>query len=403
MLFPVQPDSIAGDTLPVIHISPMGNLGNRLIQFAIAQALAARAGGARFSNVHLPEFGIQHPPVAGDFPRTEIVTAQTVPLDRLARALAGGALQRVDIRTYGQRVENLPPARACARFLPTLANPESTGPGELLCNLRQGDILDGHHPDYVLIPPAFYAELAESTGLRPVFMGQLDDTPYLHALRARFPQARFLPSEGAVADFERMRSARHIVPAISTFSWMAAWLSDADSIHLPVLGLLNPAQNRGVNLLPLDDPRYRFHQFPIHYACPVQDHAAAHAAIDRLWRQLPPERLSAIVAREPPPRPKTLYLEAFDEAFYRAAHPDVADAIAAGHLPSGWHHFEMCGFEEGRAAFPLDRGWYGRSYPMAAIEIAQNEYWDAEHHWLEMGRARGYRRCPEPALNRRAA
>ena len=149
---------------PVIHISTMGNLGNQMIQYAAAHALAARLGAARFSNVNLPPFGILHPVIAGDFPATEIVTVHTVELDRLAAALAAGTLQRVDIRTYAQRMENfLPPQAYAAVFRQRGPVPDTAGPDELLCNIRQGDILDGHHPDYVLIPPDFYADLAAET------------------------------------------------------------------------------------------------------------------------------------------------------------------------------------------------------------------------------------------------
>jgi hypothetical protein len=316
-------------------------------------------------------FGLHLPPIDGDFPATEIVTAPRVEVDRLARALATGRLQRVDIRTYGQRIENFLPAQAY-RAVFTAAAPDAQGAadGELLCNIRQGDILDGHHPDYVLLPIDFYAELVELTGLRPTFMGQLEDSPYVDALRTRFPAARFVASAGAATDFERIRRSRYIVPAISTFSWLAAWLSDAERIFMPVLGLFNPAQNRGVDLLPLWDSRYRFFQFPVHYAAPVTGFAAAHAALHGLWRHLQPNCLAALLHRRPPPREKARFCAAFDEAFYRTEYPDIAAAIDAGHLPSG----------------------YCRRYPVAAMEIAQGAFWDPEHHWIGAGRERGYRR-----------
>jgi hypothetical protein len=383
------------DSVPVIHISPMGNVGNHAIQFMAAMALAARAGPVRYSAVGLPLFGIEHPPIEGDFPATEIVTTQTVPLDRLATALREGTLARVDIRAYAQRMENFLPADAYRGVLRTEgADPQPIGPDELLCNVRQGDILDGHHPDYVLIPIDFYAGLVAETGLAPVFLGQLEDSPYLTALRDRFPAARFVPSRGPTSDFASIRAARHIVPAISTFSWLAAFVSQADRIFMPVLGLFNPAQNRAVDLLPLDDPRYRFYQFPVHYATPVENFAAAHAGLRGLWRYLPPERIRALLEKLPPPREKAHFLEFFDEAFYQAAYPDIAAAIEAGQMPSFRHHYETCGFAEGRAGFALDRAWYCKEYPIAALEIAASEYWDPEHHWLEIGRARFYRRGP---------
>jgi hypothetical protein len=372
----------------------MGNLANQMMQYLVAASLGARAGHCAFSNVNLPPWGIVHPWVEGDFPHTEIVTDPAPDLDRLARALTVGQLQRVDIRTYGQRIGNFPDMEVCRELFrhqgPAYAG---AGPDELLCNIRQGDILDAVHPDYVLIPADFYADLAEETGLRLVFMGQLDDSPYLAQLRARFPQARFLPSRGAAADFERIRRSRYVVPSISTFGWLAAWLSEAERVFQPVLGLMHPLQARSVDLLPLNDPRYRFYLFPIHYAVPVQRFAPAHAALRRLWRYMPAARLEALLARPAPARPKELYLEAFDEAFYRAAHPDIARAIDEGHFPSGRTHYELYGFDEGRAGFALDRAWYCREYPIAAVELSQGEYADADHHWLEIGRARGYRQA----------
>jgi hypothetical protein len=385
---------------PVVHISPMGNLGNQMIQYMAARAVAEFAGPARLSCVNLPPFGILHPVIEGDFPVTKIVTRPHVEVDRLAHALASGQLQRVDIRTYAQRIDNFLPAQA---YRPAFAAREGVaaagaGDDELLCNIRQGDILDGHHPDYVLIPLAFYADLAARTGLRLVFMGQLEDSLYMAALRARFADARFVPSAGAAVDFERIRQSRFIVPAISTFSWLAAWLSDAERIYLPVLGLFNPLQNRSVDLLPLRDPRYVFYQFPVHYGVPVAEFAAAGAAVAGLWRQLQVAELAALMHRIPAVRLKPQYLAAFDEGYYRAAHPDIAQAVADGHLPSGRHHYESCGFDEGRIAFALDRAWYCQTYPIAAVEIADGGWQDPEQHWLEVGRGRGYHATPRAAL-----
>ncbi len=380
---------------PVVHVSTMGAVANQMIQFLIAVALAEKAGRARFSNVDLPIWGIRHPWIAHDAERTEIVTADRVELDRLARALTVGQLDCVDIRTYGQRIENFPEVATCREVFRHQGTAYAgVGPDELLCSIRQGEVLDARHPDYVLIPPAFYAELAEHTGKRLVFMGQLEDSLYMTELRRRFPQARFLPSRGPAADFERIRRSSHVVPAISTFSWLAAWLSEAEQIYLPVLGLFHPFQNRNVDLLPLADPRYRFYVFPISYAMPVALHEAAHHALNGLWRYMPADRLAAWFARPPPTRPRELYLEAFDESFYRAVHPDIVAAIEAGHLPNGRHHYKLYGFDEGRVGFALDRAWYCREYPVAALEISQGDYYDADHHWLEMGRARGYRQGP---------
>ena len=78
----------------------MGNIGNRMIQYMAALALAARVPGARIVQIHLPEWGIQIAPFEGDVPRTEIVTTPRLDLVRLAASLNDGSLARVDIRTY---------------------------------------------------------------------------------------------------------------------------------------------------------------------------------------------------------------------------------------------------------------------------------------------------------------
>jgi hypothetical protein len=381
--------------LPIVHVSTMGNLANQMIQYMVALSLASRVGRCLISNVGLHGWNIVHPPVEGEF-RTEIVVEQSPDLDRLAAALRDGTLQRVDIRCYGQRMQNFL-AADFYRGVFVYSGPEvrGAGPDELLCSVRQGDILDGHHPDYVLIPVDFYEEVAHATGLRLVFCGQLEDSPYMQELRRRLPEARFLPSRGPMTDFERIRRSVNVMPSVSTFGWLAAWLSEARHIFMPVLGLLHPLQSRSTFLLPLGDPRVRFYLFPFNYAVPVDRVAASHASMRGLWRLVDHGRLAEILRPAPRPRHLHRYLDHFDETFYRLAYPDIAAAIDAGHLPDGRHHYEHFGFAEGREAFFIDKSWYCQTYPIAAIELSQGEYDDPHHQWLEIGRARGYRRAPQ--------
>ena len=369
----------------------MGAVGNRMIQYLAALALASRVPGVRLEKVHLYEWGIQIPPTPVDPARTIVVTEPALDLDRLVAALIDGAADCVEIRTYAQRTENF---LAPAAYRDLFGGPSTAGAAahELLCNIRQGDVLDARHPDYVLIPIDFYAELVEQTGLSPVFMGQLEPTPYLDALSARFPHARYQPSQGATADFAFIRGSRNIVPAVSTFSWLAAWLSDAGRIFMPVLGLFHPLQARATHLLPLDDPRFRFTLFPHHYAVPVDDFAAAHASIRGLWRAMPAERLRYLLTREVGGRDPGAHFAAFDEVFYLDRYADIATAVAAGHLPSGAHHYRHHGFSEGREPCAVDRAWYCQTYPIAAVELGQGDAVDPVDHWITLGRERGYRR-----------
>ncbi len=377
----------------------MGNLANQMIQAMVAVSLADqlrdRSGTSpRLSNINLPAFCMHHPYVPHNDIATLTVTGHTLDTPALALALSTGAAGCIDIRSYAQRMVNFPSLNRARRlFAHTPPQNPAAGPNDLLCSIRQGDILDGHHPDYVLIPPAFYADMAEITALNPVFFGQIDDSPYMATLRALFPQARFVPGVSPEADFAQLRHAPHIVPAISTFSWLAAWLGHAQTIHLPVLGLFHLGQSPSVDLLPEDDARYRFYQFPYHYAVPVAQVAAAHQAIHRLWRQVP---RAAITAQVRPPRDLDALLTQFSEAEYSTLHPDVASAVEGGHFPSFRHHFVHHGFAEGRAPFALDHAFYVTAYPMAGLELSDGHYADIWHHFVLSGRGRGYRRrAPE--------
>jgi hypothetical protein len=157
--------------------------------------------------------------------------------------------------------------------------------------------------------------------------------------------------------------------------------------------MFHPLQARSVNLLPLDDPRFAFTLFPFHYAIPVARAACGHAGLRGLWRGMPPGRLRAMFAASPAPQPMT-DPGLFDEARYLALHPDIRAAVAAGHFPSGRHHYEAFGMAEGREPGAIDKAWYCTTYPIAAIELSQGDAADPLRHWIEIGRHRGYRRHP---------
>jgi hypothetical protein len=132
------------------------------------------------------------------------------------------------------------------------------------------------------LPLAFYHRLVRETGLRPVFVGQVQDNWYTRALREQFPGARYL-SGGVVEDFQTMRGARNVVVAVSSFSWLAAWLSDrAQAIHLPAAGLFNPAQRDDIDLLRPGDPRWQVHRFaPGHFTASEEQKAVLTSRLAR--------------------------------------------------------------------------------------------------------------------------
>ncbi len=381
----------------MVHVNPMGGLANRMMQAMVAMTLASHVPGCVVSNVDLPEWSLRFPAVPKGEGPSHVLVDERFDLAREVDRLRSGAVERLEVQVYGQRLEYFLPATLLRQAFPASAMPGEDeapgyGPGQLVCSIRGGEVLDGRHPGYVLLPVEFYAELASRTGLSPVFLGQLDANPYVDALRARFPDALFVESRGPMADFAALRRSRNIVPSVSTFAWLAAWLSDAEQIFLPVDGMLHPVMGPHASLLPLDDPRYRFFLFPANYAVPVRDFEPVHQALLGRWRLAEPAMLREMFRAVPRlPRRFDRIAPLFDETFYLAAHADVRAAVEAGGYGSGREHYVEHGFDEGRAAVPVDAAWYASTYPMAAQEISEGWYADPEHHFVEIGAARGYR------------
>ncbi|MDQ2633089.1 MAG: hypothetical protein M3Y78_05070 [Pseudomonadota bacterium] len=169
------------------------------------------------------------------------------------------------IDCYAQRMEYfVSQKRQMAALLRPAAKGHPTSPSEIVINVRAAEILRGKHPDMMPLPVSYYQRLVKDTGLSPVFVGQVQNDVYGAAIRAAFPDARFVKSSHWIEDFQTVRNATNIAVAVSTFSWLAAWLStSATTIHLPVAGIFNPQQRGDIDLLPKNDDRYIFHNFPV--------------------------------------------------------------------------------------------------------------------------------------------
>ncbi|MGD1862222.1 MAG: hypothetical protein ACFB0E_19920 [Leptolyngbyaceae cyanobacterium] len=80
----------------------------------------------------------------------------------------------------------------------------------------------------------------------------------------------------------------------------------------------------------------------------------------------------------------------FDETFYLAANPDVAQAVAAGGLASGFDHFRQFGLQEGRNPSMLfDEAFYLSQNPDVAAAVAANGISSGLSHYVSFGAAEG--------------
>lgn len=229
-----------------------------------AMALQNRVPGLSFSGFTVAHWNLASGRKRNNrFPLPRI-TQHDTPIGPLTDHLASSDFGRYVLRCMLLDCEIFPDVSTMRRVFPPLCAADiSAGPGQIMLNVRGAEVLKARSPEYGPIPVAFYEQVLDETGLEPIFMGQLGNDYYSTLLRRRFPKAKFVPSAGAAMDFERMRQSKNLAISLSTFSWVAGWLSQAHCIHLPLLGSFNPEQRPDIWMIPTRDPRYRFYQFPI--------------------------------------------------------------------------------------------------------------------------------------------
>jgi hypothetical protein len=391
-----RPGRPAAPSDTFVIVRPLGRLGNRMIQHMVAMSIAAKVPGARISRVHLPEWGRDEREIAGAPPPQVDIDTMRVDVGALAGRMRRGEINAVAISGYVQNIGNFLDVDA---YRATFVGPPEIvgyGPKVLLISLRMNEILSAEHPPYVLLPIAFYRQLIEETGLRPVFFGQLTPSPYLDELKASFPAAAFVQGRNPVHDFETIRRSKNIVVSISTFAWLAAWLSEAQRIFLPLAGLFNPMYGTiyeaGHDLVPREDARYRLFLFPLGVAVDQSRLPAYHAAIDGMWREVTSGEIDDLLAGQRlAERSFEKHVALFDEEFYQRRYPEIKTAIGAGLVKSGRDHYELHGFREARHPFEVDLD-YMIHYPDVGLAISNGEFTDPYHFHAERGHALGYAR-----------
>lgn len=132
----------------------------------------------------------------------------------------------------------------------------------ITCVLRAEEIMRAVHVDYPPTPVSFFRAAVEDSGRIPVLMGQTASNYYSDALRKLFPGCIVYEHVSPLEDFRFITHSTNVAIAVSTFAWMAAYLShSAQRVYLPKFGFYNPKQRGDIDLLPKGDARYRFAEF----------------------------------------------------------------------------------------------------------------------------------------------
>jgi len=350
----------------VIVMRHRGNFANKALQYMGALTLASRIEDCTIVNVSIPEWGIEIPDDTQNelfFYNIDLWTWDVFRphVEELCAMANKSQSIRIMMGEYLQRMEFLMYRHLYNRILPKVSHlSHEVTEKDLVINIRTAEILNGV-PHYPLLPIAFYEDVVARISLNPVFVGQLNQSEYVQQLRQRFPEARFIDSQGAQGDFDLIRSAKNIVVAVSTFSWLAAWLSEAKTIIVPLSGFYNPAHHREIDLLPVDDIRYRFFLFPLNYGLPEKESLEHHERMKGYWKEISRSQVALLKTASPFLRvPRQNYDNGLPMRFARGT------------------------------GITFDPIWYAHQYVDAAMEISEGWFEDPLHHYLEVGRLRGY-------------
>lgn len=258
------------DHFVALQMAMNGNIGNRIIQFLYLKQLQEHLGPSQIFGANIAPFAPPSADFAGAGTMMTIESGHFHPVRELARRLIDERIDCLHFEGYVQRMEYLTPVDAMRRhlMLPTsLETPlfrELTSDRHITCIVRANEVLRAIHPDYPPTPVSFYRAAVSDSGRIPVFVGQTFPSVYWDALRRHFPGCIIYEHQNWLEDFRFILHSTNIAVAVSSFAWLAAYLSEtARRIYLPLFGFLNPRQRVDVDLVPAGDARYRLAAFEV--------------------------------------------------------------------------------------------------------------------------------------------
>jgi hypothetical protein len=260
----------------VVTMKYRGRLGNHLAQYCVARRIASEL-----------RFDLRCPPIAG-FPNAVSLgpaLRRYLPLQPkqvvrthhaldLASVLSDRQPRIIDLNGLFLRYEYFAPCKQVIRDSWLWSGPLTQAePDVLAIHIRSGDVWtsdDGNREgtktgitQYHTLPFSYYARIIEERRWRRIDVVTEDPgDPMVEKLERSFGVK--VISGSVISDFNHLRRSRNIVLSVSSFAWWAAWLSDAERIYYPLLGLFDSERAKGrpaawqQDLQVIDEPRYTF-------------------------------------------------------------------------------------------------------------------------------------------------
>ncbi|GCD75493.1 hypothetical protein NBRC3299_1785 [Acetobacter pasteurianus NBRC 3299] len=379
----------------IVWVNSLGNIANRALQYLVAKNIAEKSNNVEIANVDLPEWGVQKEEFNCDLGSSCTIGELDFWFDirGISENLNNGNIDSFIINGYPFNVDFYPSREKSKKYLPNFSDVSKELEGfdeeKIVFNIRADEILHGIHADYLVLPVEYYKMLALKTGLKPVFFGQLDDNPYIRKLKEEFPYALFINGRGPRYDFEVLRRSSNIAISVSTFSWLAAWLSNAKNIYVPLAGMMNPCQAVGQNFIPHDDPVYKFISFPLCRSECLYRHP------QRFWEKLNymAQNMKFVSAYEANQifqkvdilRNRKKSVGGFDPRFYmKKNYQEISDP------GNSLNHYIHSG-DVITNAFPIKEHEYLSNYPEAGVEVAKGNFQSVAEYHSFVGYYMGYK------------
>lgn len=126
-------------------------------------------------------------------------------------------------------------------------------------HIRLGDIWNANSKtskSYQILPISFYEKVFEISR-KPFLLISEEPTQeqyeYLEKIISIAPGSMRMKSGCLIRDFQLLRNSTELTLATSTYSWLAAWLSEsAESVFIPKVGLFDPSIRPDIDLISSD-------------------------------------------------------------------------------------------------------------------------------------------------------
>lgn len=248
----------------MIVVNYLGQLGNNLFQYAFGRILAEELNYKMFCNP-IPGFSNAVSPIPGRihlFPE-EIISGHIVDIPSLTTGRNSD--QKIVLNGFFQRYEYYKNHKDKIKKWFELERKDiGQTENDIIMHIRLGDNVSSFEKgNPFTMPVEYYQKALENSNFNKLYI--CTDSPDHDFIKEFSKYNPIITAQSAINDFKILRSFNKIVMSQSTFSWWAAWLSEAVEIYTPVP---KSGNNKLINEWSIgrpdiatfvdDEPRYKY-------------------------------------------------------------------------------------------------------------------------------------------------